>query len=176
MQKEDKVNHFEELWKTIDEFPNYEVSNIARVRNKITGLIKIPSLGKRGYLILSFSKDGKKYVRTLHRVFAIAWIPNPENKKEINHINGDKCDCSFDNLEWATPLENLEHARRTGLHNSDGDKTVWQLKDGKIIAMYKSCSEAARINGFNRSNISSCARGNTKLKSYKGYEWKYEIK
>lgn len=46
MQKEDKVNHFEELWKTIDEFPNYEVSNIARVRNKITGLIKIPSLGK----------------------------------------------------------------------------------------------------------------------------------
>ena len=47
MQKEDKVNHFEELWKTIDEFPNYEVSNIARVRNKITGLIKIPSLGKK---------------------------------------------------------------------------------------------------------------------------------
>lgn len=99
MQKEDKVNHFEELWKTIDEFPNYEVSNIARVKNKITGLIKIPSLGKRGYPILSFSKDGNKYVRTLHRIFAIAWIPNPENKREINHINGDKCDCSFDNLE-----------------------------------------------------------------------------
>lgn len=174
-EKEDKVNGPEELWKTINEFPNYEISNIARVRSKITGLIKIPSLGKRGYPILSFSKDGQKCVRTLHRIFAIAWIPNPENKKEINHINGDKCDCSYANLEWATPSENIEHARRTGLHNSDGDKTVWQLKDGEIIAVYKSCSEAARINGFNRGNISACARGNTKLKSYKGYEWKYKI-
>lgn len=48
-EKEDKVNHPEEIWKTIDEFPNYEVSNIARVRNKITGLIKLTSLVKRSY-------------------------------------------------------------------------------------------------------------------------------
>lgn len=171
----DNVNHPKELWKVIDEFPNYEVSNIARVRNKITGLIKVPSVGKRGYPVLSFKKEGQSYVRTLHRIFAIAWIPNPENKREINHINGDKCDCSFENLEWATSFENMEHARRTGLHNSDGDKAVWQLKDGEVVAVYKSCSEAARITGFNRGNISSCARGNTRLKTYKGYEWKYKI-
>lgn len=170
-----KVNHPIELWKTIEEFPNYEVSTFARVRNKITGLIKIPSLGKRGYPILSFKKDGILFTRTLHRVFAIAWIPNPENKTEINHINGDKCDCSFNNLEWVTTQENLLHARKTGLHNSDGDKAVWQLKDGKIVAVYKSCSEAARVTGFLRGNISSCARGNTKLKTYKGYEWKYKF-
>lgn len=173
--KEQRVNHPIELWRTVDEFPNYEVSNFARIRNKDTNLIKVPAVGKRGYLVLSFKKDGKTFVRTLHRIFAIAWIPNPENKKEINHINGDKCDCSFDNLEWVTPYENMLHARKTGLHNSDGDKAVWQLKNGKVIAEYKSCSEAARINGFHRGNISSCARGNTKLKTYKGYEWRYKI-
>lgn len=164
-----------ELWKTIEEFPNYEVSNIARVRNKKRGSIRVPSVGKRGYPTLSFKRDGKLFQRTLHRVFATAWIPNPENKREINHKNGDKCDCSFHNLEWVTHSENMRHARMTGLHNSDGDKAVWQLKDGKIVAVYKSCSEAARITGFHRGNISSCARGNTKLKTYKGYEWKYKI-
>lgn len=175
VEKNELANFPMELWKTIEEFPDYEVSNIARVRNKKTGLIRIPSVGKRGYPSLSFKKDGGLYQRTLHRVFAIAWIPNPENKKEINHKNGDKCDCSFSNLEWATSSENMEHARRTGLHNADGDKAVWQLKNGEVVATYKSCSEAARITGFNRGNISSCARGNTKLKTYKGYEWKYKI-
>lgn len=174
-RKNDKVNHPKETWKVVEEFPNYEVSNFSRIRNRTTGLIKIPSLGKRGYPILSFKKDGSTYVRTLHRIFAIAWIPNPDNKKEINHINGDKCDCSLTNLEWATPSENIAHARRTGLHNSDGDKAVWQLKGGEVIAMYRSCSEATRITGFSRSNICSCARGNTKLKTYKGYEWKYKF-
>lgn len=174
-RQRERVNHPQEIWRDVAEFPNYEISNIARVRNKETGLIRLPSLGKRGYPVLSFKKDGKTFVRTLHRVFALAWIPNPENKREINHINGDKCDCSLYNLEWATPLENMTHARKTGLHNSDGDKAVWQLKDGEVIAVYKSCSEAARVTGFNRSNISSCARGNTKLKTYKGYEWKYKF-
>lgn len=171
----ERMNHPQEMWRDVAEFPNYEVSNIARVRNKETGLIRLPSLGKRGYPVLSFKKDGKTFVRTLHRVFALAWIPNPENKREINHINGDKCDCSLYNLEWTTPSENMTHARKTGLHNSDGDKAVWQLKDGEVIAIYKSCSEAARVTGFNRSNISSCARGNTRLKTYKGYEWKYKF-
>ena len=58
----------------------------------------------------------------------------------------------------------MTHARKTGLHNSDGDKAVWQLKDGEVIAIYKSCSEAARVTGFNRS-----------IKTYKGYEWKYKF-
>lgn len=123
-------------------FPDYEISNIARVRNKKTGLIKVPSVGKRGYPVLSIKKDGKSYLKTLHRLFAETWIPNPENKREVNHINGDKCDCSFLNLEWVTPSENMRHARKTGI---------------------------------NRTGIGKCARGNTKLKTYKGYEWKYKF-
>ena len=176
IKKEDiKVEIPKEEWKTTFGFPDYEISNIARVRNKKTGLIKMPSVGKRGYPVLSINKDGKTYLKTLHRLFAETWIPNPENKREVNHINGDKCDCSFLNLEWVTPSENMMHARKTGLHNSDGDKAVWQLKDGKVIAVYKSCSEAARKTGINRTGIGKCARGNTKLKTYKGYEWKYKF-
>ena len=72
IEKKELVNFPVELWRTIEEFPDYEVSNIARIRNKKTGLIRIPSVGKRGYPSLSFKKDGELYQRTLHRVFAIA--------------------------------------------------------------------------------------------------------
>ena len=174
-EKDIKVGFPKEVWRTISNFTDYEISNIARVRNKKTGLIKVPSVGKRGYLVLNIKKESKTYLKALHRLFAETWIPNPESKREVNHINGDKCDCSFENLEWATPSENMAHARKTGLHNSDGDKAVWQLKDGKVIAVYKSCSEAARKTGFNRGRIGFYARGEGKLKTYKGYEWKYRF-
>ena len=76
-----KVEIPKEEWKTTFGFPDYEISNIARVRNKKTGLIKMPSVGKRGYPVLSIKNDGKTYLKTLHRLFAETWIPNPENKR-----------------------------------------------------------------------------------------------
>lgn len=169
----DKVNHPEEIWVTIEEFPQYEISNTAKVRHKTKKKERKLSIGKRGYPVISFRKDGKQYLRTLHILFARAFIPNPENKLEVNHIDGDKCNCTLNNLEWVSSKENNNHARETGLHTSDGDKQIGQYKDGQLIAVYKSASEASRITGFNRGNICSCARGNTKLKTTKEYEWKY---
>ena len=177
-EKDIKVGFPKEVWRTISNFPDYEISNIARVRNKKTGLIKVPSVGKRGYLVLNIKKESKTFLKALHRLFAETWIPNPESKREVNHINGDKCDCSFENLEWATPSENMAHARKTVLHNSDGDKAVWQLKDGKVIAVYKSCSQAFP-DEVGIPQVFSLwvvqARGEGKLKTYKGYEWKYRF-
>lgn len=171
---QDKVNHPEDVvWKTIEEFPQYEISSNAEIRHKIRKKIRKVSVGKRGYPVVSFKKGGKQYLRTLHIMYSRAFIPNPENKKEVNHIDGNKCNCTLSNLEWVTSKENNHHARDTGLHTSDGDKKIAQYKDGVLVATYKSASEASRVTGFNRGNICSCARGNTKLKTTKGYEWKY---
>lgn len=166
-------------WVTIKEFPNYEINELAMVRNKKTNQIKANSVGKRGYWVISLRKDGKMYLRTIHTLLAKAFIPNPENKPQVNHIDGNKLNCSLDNLEWATNKENTNHARRMGLHKSDGDKTVVQIKDGIIVAEYKSASEASRRTGIGRGNICNVCNGRTNGKgghflTAGGYVWKWK--
>lgn len=160
-------------WVTIAEFPNYQITADGRVRSRKNGKEKAKCINKRGYWAMSMRKNGKMYLRTLHRMLAVAFIPNPENKPDINHIDGNKRNCSLDNLEWVTCKENNIHARNTGLHESDGDKPIGQFKDGVLVRTFKSASDASRILGISRANICNCARGNTRLKTYKSYEWKY---
>ena len=164
----------EVVWKTIDEFPSYLISNQGDVKNKRTGYIKKPGVGKRGYVVFSMEKEGKLYLRTQHIMLARTFIPNPLDKPYVNHKDGNKQNNSMDNLEWVTAGENLLHARRTGLHNSDGDKRTAQYTlDGKLVAIYKSASEAARRLGIGLSGITRVASGNTKSKTYKGFIWRY---
>lgn len=170
----DNVNHPLD-WVVIEEFPNYEIARSGMIRNKTTNKVKKISKGHRGYPVVSLRKNGKMYLRTVHILLARTFIANPQNKPEVNHIDGNKANYKLENLEWVTRKENDNHARRTGLHKSDGDKPVLQYtKDMILVNRFKSASEAARKTGYNRSNISSAARGNTRLKSYKGYIWKYE--
>ena len=169
----DNVNH-PIVWKTIAGFPNYEISNHLEVRNKTTGQQRKFSNGKRGYLVISLFHDGKMYLKPVHRLVAEAFIPNPEGKPQVNHIDGNKLNNNIDNLEWVTSKENLLHARRTGLHTSDGDIPVKQLDmDGNIIAVYKSMSEASRKTGANRSAIGKVVRKETRYKTAGGYRWEY---
>lgn len=162
------------IWKTIDEFPNYDINNLGQVRNNKTGYIKKPSIGKRGYSVVSLQKDRKQYLKTIHRLIAKAFIDNPYNKPEINHIDGDKTNYSLDNLEWCTAQENNIHMRKTGLHKSDGDKKVAQYdKNWNLINTYKSASEAARVLNLNRADICSVCRGTTRLRTVGGCYWRY---
>ena len=86
----------EELWLTIEEAPNYEISNQGRVRNKKTQRILNPgAYGATGYKQVNMaipSEGNKQKKRYIHRLVAQYFIPNPENKREVNHINGDKLD------------------------------------------------------------------------------------
>lgn len=121
-----------EQWREIKEFEGiYEVSNEGRVRSierdvvKKTGVIQRRkgcimqgSTEKRGYKRVSLMKNGKTYNRSKHRLVAQAFIPNPENKPEVNHIDGDKANNNKENLEWATPSENKQHAFDTGLRDN----------------------------------------------------------
>lgn len=100
---------------------NYEVSNLGRVRRIKTGcgtyegrILNFVN-HNNGYLIASMSLNAKHYRRFVHRLVAEAFIPNPEGKPEVNHIDGNKRNNCVDNLEWCTRAENNRHMFRTGL-------------------------------------------------------------
>lgn len=107
-----------ETWKPIVAIPGYEVSNLGRVKKLPCGKgfnsverIKTLVTSKDGYLMLNWKTlDGKQHSKPIHRIVAEAFIPNPEQKDTVNHIDGDKTNNNVDNLEWATRREQLTHA------------------------------------------------------------------
>lgn len=94
---------------------NYSINKLGEVRNNRTETILKHSTNRYGYTTLNLWINGKKKTQSLHRALAIAFIPNPENKRCVNHINGNKSDNRIENLEWATDSENQKHSYNTGL-------------------------------------------------------------
>lgn len=126
---------FSEEWRVISEFPNYEVSNYGRVRNW-KGYIKSLKHDRYGYPTVDLYNNSKRTEKLVHRLVANAFIPNPENKPTVNHIDGDKMNNKIDNLEWNTHKENMQHAVRTGLwhytyHNTKGIKHICKVACGR---------------------------------------------
>jgi len=108
-----------ESWKSLKEVvqcgDNYEVSSLGKVKNAKTGRILKAHVGQYGYESVSLSLQGKSKTYIVHRLVALAFIPNPENKPEVNHKDGKKTNNRKSNLEWATSAENQRHAVDTGL-------------------------------------------------------------
>lgn len=120
-----------EIWKPVVGFEGlYEVSSLGRIRSKRG--VKSPYENRWGYLQITLYKDGKPYPKKLHRIVAEAFLDNPSNKREVNHIDGDKLNNTLDNLEWVTSSENKIHAQRLGLAPKPPTKRGEENKCSKL--------------------------------------------
>ena len=113
---------------------NYDISNYGGIiMNRKTKSILKPFSDKDGYLRIKISVNSYQYTRAVHRLVAQAFIPNPENKPEINHIDGNKTNNDVSNLEWATRKENAHHAIQIGLYNPRGENNAYSKYTEKQI-------------------------------------------
>jgi len=191
-----------ERWVDIQDFEGYyQVSNYGRVRSLdreveqkngrkrlFKGCVLSHKTDKYGYSTVTFCirTKGVKKSSTVHRLVAVAFVENVFNKPAINHIDGDKSNNNATNLEWVTNKENTSHAIETGLMdiNRVKENMTWvnktyhsrkvrKLKDGMLIGVYRSITEAASTvttsKGF--SSINSCCKGDRK-QAY-GFQWEY---
>ena len=170
-----------EIWKDIEGYYGlYQISNLGRVKSlnyRRTGKEKILKQAKTklGYLFVFLKhKQEKAKPYYIHRLVAEAFIDNPNNLTEINHIDEDKTNNASSNLEWCTRLYNInfgtrnERSRISRTNDIKRSKQVLCVETGKI---YPSTKEVQRQLGFRQGNISKCCNG--KGKTAYGHTWKY---
>lgn len=144
----------------------YEVSNEGRVRNKNTGKVRKPHKNS-GYLVVILYKDGKQKNCLVHRLVAKAFISNPNNYPQVNHIDENKLNNNVENLEWCSAQYNTEYSQAKPVNQYD--------LSGNLLKRYKSTREAERQTGINSGSISDSCSGKTKVVRDK-YIFKYESK
>ncbi len=124
----------EEIWKLIKNSGHYEISNKGRMRNKTNLHILKPSIDKYGYYKIKYNNDkGVLIYKTIHRLVAEAFIPNPENKPCINHKDGIKTNNNLENLEWVTVKENIIHSFNNLLNKNTSPVELLNIEDNSRL-------------------------------------------
>lgn len=163
------------MWKKIiidNVITNYSVNEEGKVKNDITNKELSPRV-QQGYKHVTIYINKKPKSCRVHRLVATAFIPNIENKPYVNHLNGIRSDNRVENLEWATPSENTQHAVDTGLFKPTREKQVVQYSlNGDKIAIYRSISEAARKTNSSVEKIVNCCQFTRK--THNEYQWRYK--
>ena len=158
----------EEQWREWPQDPRIMVSNMGNVISHKRGSgypLKVWHTND-GYQMVG-AGDAHRPSRYVHRLVAETWMPNPNQYEQVNHINGDKSDNRVENLEWASPSQNMRHAYRTGLLKAEGTP-VRIVETGEI---FESVSECARRIGCDHSSISNCLAGRNR--TCRGYHFEY---
>ena len=132
-----------EIWKDVPGYENfYQVSSIGRIKSlprrgrKQSRILK-PTYDRKGYLGVDLFKDKERKRCRVHRLVALSFIPNPENKPEVNHIDGIKTNNVIENLEWNTTSENLNHRDENDLVNNKGEDNYRAILNEKQVLEIK---------------------------------------
>lgn len=194
----------EEIWKNIEGYPNYQVSNMGRVKslektitystNNRWGECECKRfceekilknyLSKRGYYVVNLSQNGKSTQFKVHTLVAQAFISNPDNKPQIDHINTIRTDNRVENLRWVTNKENMNNpitTKKCSINNNmrnkigknhPNSKPVLQFtKDDEFIREWENAVEVSKFLNINRICVYNCCSG--KYKTAGNYVWKY---
>lgn len=171
-----------EIWKEIDGYPNYMVSNLGNVKSlnyKGTGRegILTPFIDSRegkGYLRVTLCKNGKAKRFQVHRLVAEAFIPNPYNLPQVNHKDENKQSNVVENLEWCDNSYNVNYGTRNKRNAEKLSKPIFQIDKytNEIIAEFPSLIDIERQFRYSIGLISRCCKDNTK--SAYGYKWQYK--
>ncbi len=156
-----------EHWKPVPDYEGrYAVSDQGAVKNLRTGCLLTPQ-SRNGYLAVNI--DAKQHY--IHRLVAKAFIPNPEGKPTVNHLDEDKHNNSAQNLAWATMQEQVRYGTRTLCSSLALAKPVIQCAhDGTELCLWEGLAFAERALGIPRGNIFACLIG--KRHTAGGYKWK----
>ena len=150
---------------------DYSVSTEGEVRKDTTNYILSQS-PQQDYKFVTLLINGQQKRMRVHRMVAMTFIENPDNKPYVNHINGIRYDNNVENLEWVTQSENIQHAVRTGLMQNGRKKAVIQYNlNGDRMATFESASEAARQTGGSQSKITMCCK--RQRETANDYQWRY---
>lgn len=167
-----------EIWKDIKGYEGiYQVSSIGRVKNINSNRI-LKDSNRNGYRRVVLCKNSIKKHKNIHRLVAEAFIPNPHNLQQVNHINEIKTDNRVENLEWCTASYNNTFGSRINrikksLTNGKKCKRIEQFSIlGLFIREWISGSEIENSLGYDQGNISKCCLG--KSKTAYGFIWKFK--
>lgn len=160
------------MWKNVSGYEGLYLVNKSGVVKSKRKILK--QSDERGYLRVTFSANNKQQHFQVHRLVALMFIPNPENKPCVNHIDGNKHNNNVSNLEWCTYSENEKHSYRILKKkvNKPNQKPVIQVTEsGDVLKTFHSISEAARFLKIPHQCICSVLVG--KNKKAGGYIWRY---
>ncbi len=145
-----------ESWDSLKGFNNYEINRKGRVRNKLTGR-EVGAIDEHGYVRVVLKQDGI-YNRGVHVLVATQYIPNPENKPIVNHIDENRANNCVENLEWVSPKENANHGNRNTKLSRRSSRPVNEYSlSGKYLRTWKSITAFANFYGVDISNARKAA-------------------
>ena len=170
----------EEVWKDIDGFDGiYQVSNLGEVKSLISNKILSPSKKRNGYLQVTLFKEGDRKYCLIHRLVAIAFIDNPFDLPQVNHIDECKTNNCVWNLEWCSEKYNTNFGtgierqvnKRKDKFKLGNNKRALKCRCIETNIEYECIKSASEATGITEGNISRCCRGIRK--SAGGYHWEY---
>lgn len=189
-----------EIWKDVVGYEQYyQVSNLGRIRSKDREVrnnkgkcikaarILKPQQNNNGYLYFQIKLSGRMVKLYIHRMVASAFIPNTNNKPQVNHIDNNPQNNCVNNLEWVTPKENVHHAMKQGRFDKSFSMTLEKFAESRMlkqrpviginvktgeIVEFETVNEAGRHFNNRAGDICKCCQG--ERQTAQGYKWKYK--